>query len=90
MAEAQVPNPTELSPVTDEYIAQIATKTFTQHLKQFAIILLCLSDAQFDHAVTNAKGEAWSSSYNVSIYGTLCFQNFYCFYVFNWECIYNF
>ena len=59
---------TEFSPVTDKCIAQIAGNTFTRHLEQFAMTLLGLSVDQFDHAVNEAKDEAWGSCYNVSIY----------------------
>ena len=67
MAEAQLTELTELSPVPSTFIARVAGCTLTKHLEQFATTLLGLSHAQYDHAVTDAGGNAWSSCSNVSI-----------------------
>ena len=72
--------------MSDECIAQIAAKTFTQHLEQFAITLLGLRDVQYDHAVNDAGQDSWKRCCNVSI-DQLFSVALYVFTVLSWNCI---
>ena len=55
MAEAQLTELTELSPVPETFIARVAHCTLWRHLEQFATTLLGLTQAQYDRAINDAK-----------------------------------
>ena len=59
MAEVELTELTELSPVPQGFIVRLAEFTSSQHLERFAITLLGLSPTQVDHAMTDAGQNAW-------------------------------